>query len=93
LVAANGRKCQQNQPNDSGDDNIRKVPINSAIPSLHSFDGHYGNMRHTPPSREGVFEITHRRAEIIPRLAVFIIFAAQSPTINLIVMVMLFEAW
>jgi hypothetical protein len=39
-----------------------------------------------------VDEITHRRAEIIAHLAVFII-AAQSPTINLVVMVMLLEDW
>jgi hypothetical protein len=39
-----------------------------------------------------VYEIIHRRAEIIPRLAVFLV-AEQSPTINLVVVVMLLEEW
>jgi hypothetical protein len=39
-----------------------------------------------------VNQITHRRAEIIARLALFII-AEQGPTTNLVVMVMLLEEW
>ena len=27
--------------------------MNSAIPGLHRFDGHYGRMSQVPPSREG----------------------------------------
>jgi hypothetical protein len=35
--------------------------MNSAIPSLHSFDGHYGSMRQVPPSREGNQRAMRRR--------------------------------
>jgi hypothetical protein len=41
LLSSYQQECQQNCPDDAGQDNIGKIPMNAVLPCFHSLDGHY----------------------------------------------------
>ena len=55
------RECQQNSPDDAGQDNIRKIPMNAVLPCFHSLDGHYRSMGQALARGEGNQRAVQRR--------------------------------